>query len=285
MPRQPAERRGSSPHRGGPLLQRRRRHQPRGRARRSCLFTRVSPVGLEAIADAPRGQLPGCPGARAAVARPRRPRAAARGDRGRPEPWSSRRTATALEGCLGAARRAAPLARLLRRPGGRRAGRAGRPLRPRQRDPGLAEQMEASARPADRSRPPAGSRGLRRRLRRPPDPPLRPRPGELAMRPVNLIPPEERRGERTADAHRPARLHRRRRPCSRPCVGGDPAGRHRQPDLRPQGRSRPARSGRGRAAPKRRPRGSPPTPSSTRSANSGSRPSPASPTAASTGSG
>ncbi len=46
-----------------------------------------------------------------------------------------RRPAGARDRRLLAARRAAPLARLLRRPGGRGAGRAGRPLRPRQRHP------------------------------------------------------------------------------------------------------------------------------------------------------
>ena len=68
--------------------------------------------------------------------------------------------------------------------------------------PGLAEQMERCSACRSRSAAPTRCR-LRRRLRRPPDPFLRPRPGELTMRPVNLIPPERAPRRATAAARRP----------------------------------------------------------------------------------
>ena len=182
------------------------------------------------------------------------------------------------------ARRAAPLARLLRRPGGRGAGRAHRPLRPRQRDPGprRARWSRSSACPIEIGQPEALA-GLDAAHRRPPHPPLRPRPGALAMRPVNLIPREERPGERKPMRGGPL-AYIVVGALAAAVLGVAAAGRHRQPDLRQQGRNRHAgkrNSGRRSARAKR----SAPTPSSTASANSGSRPSPASPTAASTGSG
>ena len=62
------------------------------------------------------------------------------------------------------------------------------------------------------------------------------------MRPVNLIPPEERRGERAADARRARSPTSSSAPWSPALIGVTAAGRHRQPDLRQQGGSRPARS-------------------------------------------
>ncbi len=59
---------------------------------------------------------------------------------------------------------------------------------------GLPENLAKRARLCDARQPPGGPRRPRRRRGRPPDPVLRPRAGFVAMRPVNLIPPEQRRG-------------------------------------------------------------------------------------------
>ena len=74
-------------------------------------------------------------------------------------------------------------------------GRGDRRLRARHRDrrPGGAARARTRLRPAHR--PSGGPREPRRRRGRPPDPVLRPRAGGVGMRPVNLIPPEQRRGE------------------------------------------------------------------------------------------
>ena len=68
-------------------------------------------------------------------------------------------------------------------------------LRPGRRYPRSRRAGGADPRYTDLDRAPRGPRRPRCRLRGPPDPLLRPRAGELAMRPVNLIPPEERPGQ------------------------------------------------------------------------------------------
>ena len=137
----------------------------------TCLFTRVSLVRRRGHRPAARRAPRADPRARAPVARPRRPRATRRDDRGRPR--DRRRGARgARRGRLEARRRAAALARVLRRPGGRaaveeivacgpgttiaglrRAARARARLSPsaspaRRRSPHLDD---ADRRPADRS--------------------------------------------------------------------------------------------------------------------------------------
>ena len=247
---------------------------------RACLFTRVSHVGLEAIAARLAAEPRPQPGARRPVALPRRSREPGRGDRGRPRD-RRRGPRGARGGRRRAGRRAAPLARLLRRPGGRRPGRADRPLRPGQRDPRLAGADGGRSRPADLGRPPAGARRASTR------PPRHGSPSPTAwrwrnrMRPVNLIPPEDRRGEHRAAAHAARSPTSSRRPGRRSC-SGDGAGLDRQPDRRTQGRSRAARRRRRRGRPRR---ALAPYTQFRDLANSAWRPSPASPTAASTGSG
>ena len=173
----PTARRRAAAAAARPLLQRRRRHQPRGRQGPLLPLHPRLPRRPRGHRRQPRrGHRPE-PRARAHVARPRRPRAAAsRRSRATPAIVAEARDG-ARERRLRAARRAAPLARLLRRPGGRGAGRADRPLRPRQRHPRPRRADGAGARPADRGRPPAGARRPRRRRRGAPHPSLRPRPG------------------------------------------------------------------------------------------------------------
>ena len=96
----------------------------------TCLFTRISPFGIEGIAQRLVGAPRADPRARPAVAPSRRPRRSARGDRRRPRDHL-RRSRGARGGRPQARRRAPPLARLLRRPGGGRRGRGDRLLRAR----------------------------------------------------------------------------------------------------------------------------------------------------------
>ena len=182
---------------------------------RSCLFTRVSPVGLEDIAGQPRVEHRPEPRARPDVARPRRPRAAGRANRGRPRRRSarprrrSRHGASALLDELrlsldfyGAQEGAVPVERVVL-------------CGPGSAIPGLAEQHGAGPRPADRrSASPDALGGL--------DPAAAARltlPYGLAlehwMRPVNLIPPRTGPASAGRCERRPARLHRRRRPRAR----------------------------------------------------------------------
>ena len=134
--------------------------------------------------------------------------------RSRATPRSSPQARAALEeGVAAPARRAAPLARLLRRPGERRAGRADRPLRPRQRDPRPRRaRWKRGLGAADRRRP------ARRRSAASTTPPP---PGStlsygLALEsydaPGQPDPPRAAPRRQRPAAHRPARLHRRRRP-------------------------------------------------------------------------
>ena len=87
-----------------------------------------------------------------------------------------------------------------------------RRLRPRDDDPGLVERLQRELGHPFAVGRPAALAPSRRRRGGPPDPLLRPGAGGAsAMRPVNLIPPEERRGDRAAAAHRRAPLRDRRR--------------------------------------------------------------------------
>ena len=251
---------------------------------RSCLFTRVSPVGLENFAAGARRRDRADPGARPHVARPRRPRPARRGDRGRPGPG---------------------------RPGPRRARSAAPPRcstscgsRSTSTAPRRAPCRSSASSSAARAAPSPGSSstcspmlglpfaigrpdalaGLDDGLRRPPDPLLRPRPGALSHAPRQ---PDPRRG---APRRAPPTCAAARSPTSSsaPCWPPWPASpcwsltdnqiseRKAEVTQLEAARTRPPRPRRS---------ASPPTPSSTRRASSGSPPSPASPTAASTGSG
>ena len=81
-----------------------------------------------------------------------------------------------------------------------RTSRASSPAGPGSLIPGLVERLERElGQPFRVARPPALGTP-RRRLRGPPDAFLRPRPGGVAMRAVNLIPAEERRGARAPRA-------------------------------------------------------------------------------------
>ncbi len=145
---------------------------------RSCLFTRISPVGLEDIA----GNLASTTGLSPEHAQMWLDHVgleqAAGADRGGPRHrWQGPRGAR--ERRLGVARRAASLARLLWRPGGGRAGRAGCALRAWQRGPRPGRSHGAGARTTDRDRSPRGAQRPRPGRGRPPHPALRPRPGPL----------------------------------------------------------------------------------------------------------
>ncbi len=126
---------GAAPDRGRPLLQRRRRHQPRRGARAGVPLHPRLPAS--AWRRSPSGSAPrrGLSAEHAAQwlahVGLERPVEEIEGD----AVVGRRRAPGARGGALRAARRAAPLARLLRRPGERDAGRADRPLRPRKRDP------------------------------------------------------------------------------------------------------------------------------------------------------
>ena len=269
-----------------PLLQRRRRHQPRRRARAAPASSPASPRSASRTSPAELCRLTGLTPEHARMwlghVGLEQPLEQIEGDPddGRQGPRGAR------ERRLLPARRAAALARLLRRPGGRRCrSSASSSAGPAARSPASPRTWSRSSACRSRSaaprRSPASTPASAARLTLSYGLALE----QLAMRPVNLIPAEERRGGAPADAGRPARLHRRRRPGRRCCVGVAAAGRHRQPDLRQQGGSRPARRAR-TPRPKRAPqraRRLHPVPRA--SATSGSPPSPASPTAASTGSG
>ena len=239
--------------------------RPRGHRRRPRLDHRAEPEHAAHVARARRPRAPGRRRSRAT----RRRRADAHGARARRrQRWS---TSCASRSTSTAPRRARCRSSRIVLCG------------PGSAIPGLAEQMEpAIGLPIALARP-AGARRLRRRDRRAPDPAPRTRPRALAMRPVNLIPAEERPGGR-----RPLRSG----PLAYIVVGALAAAVIALTALvvtegtisDTQGRSRPAAKPNRRAS-KPRPRHSPPTPSSTPSANSAWRRSPASPTAASTGSG
>ena len=137
---------------GRPLLQPRRRHQPR---RRSRLHLPFHPH----LAVRRRGNRPAARRAPHAHPRARPPVAASTSaSSGRSiEIEGDQRSITAArealeEGSAQARRRAAPLARVLRRPGGCAAGRARRRRRPGQHDPRPRRPASAGARPAVRAR-------------------------------------------------------------------------------------------------------------------------------------
>ena len=161
--------RGRNPPHGA-LLQHRRRHQPRCREGRSCLFTGSRRSGSTTWWPSLTGGAPGCARARATWLDTPGSDRAPRPDRRRP--GDSRRSARPSSAASLATRRAATLARLLRRPGGGRAGRACRRLRHRQRDRRL--HRAAWTRPSDcRSRSGDPERG---RMRAPAWPPASPSP-------------------------------------------------------------------------------------------------------------
>ena len=254
-----------------PLLQRRRRHQPGGRqgqllplhpglaGRPRRHRRRASPPAPQLSPEHARMWLAA-----------RRPLAAARRQiEGDPD---DRR-----DGPLGARGGAAALLDELRlsldfygAQEARAAGRAGRPLRPRQRDP-RPRRARWSRRSACRSR----SAGRRRsRTSTPLPPPASPFPTDWPWTGSDAPrqPDPERGAARRAPAaaRRPARLHRRRRPARRPASASPPwsSPTTRSPTAKPKitrvaGRSR--RDGSAGAV------AQPPTPSSTASANSGSR--------------
>ena len=168
----------------------------------ACLFTRISPFGVEGIAQqlAERRQLT-LEHARQWLVHVGLERSG-RGDRGRRRDRRAPPARRSTEGAAQARRRAAALARVLRRAGGRHRRRRHRRLRPGDDDPGLVERLQrdlghpfAVGRPRRSARLDAAaaarltlSYGLALE--------------ELAVRPVNLIPPEQRRGERAPLAHR-----------------------------------------------------------------------------------
>ena len=222
---------------------------------RSCLFTRVSPVGLDDMA--------------ASLASSRRPRPASTRGCGSSTSASSQpleqiegdpamvaEARAALEHRRRRpARRAAPLARLLRRPGGARSRSSAIVLcGPGSAIAGPRRADGAGARPADRDRPAP----KRSPASTPPPPPASPSPTAspwrtVAMRPVNLIPERgtsRRAASRCAAARSPTSSSA---PSSPPCSGSRPLVLDRQPDLRPQGRNRPDRRRRS-PRPKRGPR-------------------------------
>ena len=133
---------------------------------RACLFTRVSPAGLEGIAGRLASDLGLTPEHAAQWLTHVGLEQPVEADRGRRRD-RCRDPAGARAGRHRAGRRAAALARLLRGPGGSRPGRAHRPLRPRQRDsrPGCRRWSPASA---SRSPPSAPRRSpVTRRVPRP----------------------------------------------------------------------------------------------------------------------
>ena len=210
-PTQPVPRRRDAAD-GAALLQPRRRRQPRGRP---GLQLPLHPD----LAVRDRGHRPEARRASRADPRARAPVARStsaspgpgRGDRGRPR---DRRAPPARSLDEGAGKLADELRLSLEYYGAqeaRRRGRGDRRLRPGDDDPGPRRAPAARPRPPVRGRPPGGARAARRRHGGPPDPLLRPGAGGLAMRPVNLIPPEERRGDRAAAAHRRAPLRDPRR--------------------------------------------------------------------------
>ena len=85
--------------------------------------------------------------------------------------------------------------------------------------PGLAERMEPALGLPIVDRPPRGALRPRSGCGGPPHPLLRPRPGSIAMRPVNLIPSSSAAASARRDARWPRRLHRRSAPWSPPSPG------------------------------------------------------------------
>ena len=145
----------------------------------SCLFTRVSHVGLEAIAARLAALARSDRRARRPVALLRRPRASGRGDRGRP--GDDRRGAARARGgrrprcstsCASRSTTTAPRKPPCRSAGSSSAARAAP-------SPAWPARMEAGLGLPDRRRPPAGAGGLRRGVGGAPDLSLRPRPGGL----------------------------------------------------------------------------------------------------------
>ena len=130
-----------------PLLQRRRRDQPRGRQGRFLPLHPRRPGRPGEHRRTPDRDGRPDPGTRADVDAARRPDGPGRDDRRR-SGRRHRRTRRAQQRRLRPARRAAPLARLLRGPGGRRTDRPCRPLRPRQRYPRPSRAGRGIARPA-----------------------------------------------------------------------------------------------------------------------------------------
>ena len=150
-------------------------------------------------------------------------------------------------------------------------------------DPGPRRSPAPRASAARRRRDAGRARGRRRRRGRAADAVLRPRAGGVAMRPVNLIPPEERRGDR-APLRAGALSYAIVGVLGAALIGVVLAGDHRQHDHREGGRA--ARASRhARPPPSSAPRSSLPTASSRRMSESReARPCPAWPRAASTGS-
>ncbi len=247
----------------------------------TCLFTRVSPFGVEGIAQklAERRQL-SLEHARQWLVHVgiEQPLEGIEGD-ARDDLGRARR---ARRGGRAAGRRASPLARVLRGAGGRGADRGRRRLRPRNHHPGTHRAPPARPRPAVRDRPAAGSGSPRRGCGGSLDPFLRPRPGGVGRASGQPDPPRGAPRREGADAHRRPLLRDRRGARRRPARGHRHRA-HEQPDLRPQGREvrprEPARGGRrpGQSA-------SAPSPTSPLSSRPASRRSTTWPRAASTGS-
>ena len=179
-----------------PLLQPRRRHQPRRRARQLLPVHPDRRVRRRGDRPEARRAAPAHARALAPVAHPRR----ASSSRSRrstatpstsPPPASAWRTAppSSPTSCASRSSTTAP-----RR--ARSRSRASSPAAPAPRSPGWSSACSATS--ATRSRSPGRRRSahLERAVGRAPDPVLRPGAGAVAMRPVNLIPPEDRRGDR-----------------------------------------------------------------------------------------
>ena len=240
---------------------------------RSCLFTRVSPVGLDDIvASLAATHRPDAASTRGMWLAHVGLGAAARGRSRATRRSLGRGARGARERRRRAARRAAPLARLLRRPGGRgRRSSGSSSAAPAARSP--ASPSGWSRRSACRSRPrrprpsPASTPAAAARLTLPYGLAL----DELAMRPVNLIPEDERRApaSRCAAARSPTSSSA---PSSPPCSGSRrwSSTSNQISDRKAEIAQLEARRRGGRSAGRR---SSPPTPSSTASANSASPPS------------
>ena len=252
-----------------PLLQRRRRHQPRRRQGPLLPLHPRLPGRPRGHRRRPRIDHRPEPRARAHVARPRRPRRSrsrrsratrtssprpARRSRAAPPPCStscaSRSTSTAPR------RRAVPVERVVL-------------CGPGSAIPGLAEQMEPvlglpiADRPA-RRRSPGSTR---------PRPPASPcptaSPWSASDAPRQPDPDRGAPRRAQADARRPARLHRRRRPGRGRCSASPllVVTNNQISDSKAEIATLEAETGDGRSARRRR---SPPTPSSTACANSAS---------------
>ncbi len=247
----------------------------------TCLFTRVSPFGVEGIAQklAERRQLT-LEHARQWLVHVgiEQPLEGVEGDARDDSPRARR----ARRGGRAARRRASPVARVLRGAGGRGADRGRRRLRPGNHHPGTHRAPPARPRPAIRDRHAASPCSPRRRHGGPADPFLRPRPGGVARASRQPDPPRGAPWREGADAHRRPLLRDRRGAGRRPARGHRRRA-HEQPDLRPQGREvRASRASSRRQRPRQS--ASAPLPTSPLSSRPGSRRSRAWPRAASTGS-